>query len=407
MSLLFRLLRENINYWQFGGFAIANAIGAFIVLCGLQAYNDMNLVFSQEDSFMAENHIVISKPVNMLTTMTSALGVKAGFTEEEIKDITVQKGVTSVGGFTAAHFDVAGMVAFKGMGFTSQMFLEAVPDEFLDLPDGKSSEWKARVDDGFVPVVLPQTYLNLYNYGFASSQGLPQIAESIVTKFPLQLRLSGGGEVHNYEARVVAFTKRLNTILVPESFLKEANRRMAADKADEYPSRVIIATSTKELATSSSSSLLGYLAEKGYEIEGNSADTLRMQTLTHGIVVAVIAIGLLVSVLSFFLLIVSIHLLIEKNREKIENLYVLGFRVGQMAWPYQALAIVLDVFTWTVAAVLTIVIYPKFSTVLVSTIPGYIPSPLVVRTLVAATIIATMFALLHLVAIRKKVGDNR
>lgn len=403
MSLLFRLLRHNINYWQVCGFALANVIGAFIVLCGLQAYNDMNLVFTQKDSFMSQNHVVISKPVSMLTTVSTALGVKPGFDADELQNLRSQQGVTAVGGFTAAHFDVAGLVSFQGVNFSTQMFLEAVPDEFLDLPEGESEKWQAHVDDGFVPVVLPQTYLNLYNYGFASSQGLPQVAESLVKRFPLHLRLSGKGESHDYEARVVAFTKRLNTILVPESFLKEANSRMGDEKSNDNPSRVIIATSTQELASGRSSSLLDFLANNGYDIEGNSADTLRMQSLTHGIVMAVIAVGMLVSLLSFFLLAISIHLIIEKNREKITNLHLLGFTVSQTARPYQLLAILLDLFTWSMAAVLTIVVYPRFSTILISTVPGFLPTPLVLRSILTSAAIAIVFSLLHIIAVRRSV----
>ena len=85
MRLLFKLLRRNLNLWQMLGFSIANLLGAVIVLFGIQAYRDLDAVFGAEDSFLSSNYLVLSKPVNVLSTITSSLGVHPGFDEEEIQ----------------------------------------------------------------------------------------------------------------------------------------------------------------------------------------------------------------------------------------------------------------------------------------------------------------------------------
>ncbi len=393
MKLLLKLLRQNMNLWHFACFALANVVGAFVVLCGMQAYQDMNRVFKQEDGFMASNYIVLTKSVNLLTTLTTAFGADAGFSKSEIEELKEQQGVTNVGEFNAAAFSVRGVINLQGAGLSSEMFLESVPDEFIDLPK-RGVDWKADFDGRFVPVIIPQTYLNLYNYGFASSQGLPQVGEGVISSFPLMLEMSGRGQSRMYEARIVAFTNRLNTILVPDGFLKKANERMGSGTKNSA-SRLIVSTTTEDVSTS----LLDYIKRNKYVIEGNAADSLRMQTLTHGIVFAVIGIGVLVILLSFFLLMMSIMLLIEKNREKFKNLYSLGYSVKSMARPYQLLALGLDLFTFVTAAALATAIYPQFRSLLTASIPDFQPVSSLLIWVVAA-VIAVGFIGLHFVAIR-------
>ena len=237
MRLLFKLLRRNLNLWQMLGFSIANLLGAVIVLFGIQAYRDLDAVFGAEDSFLSSNYLVLSKPVNVLSTITSSLGVHPGFDEEEIQALEQQSGVTGVGRFQAAQFNVYGSVDIGGTQMSTAMFLESVPDEFLDFSDDMDVDWKASVEGEFVPIIIPQSYLNLYNYGFAASRGMPQMGENLLSKFTMVLTLYGQGEVHRYRARVVALSNRLNTVLVPEGFLTEANERMGRKDKSPLPCR--------------------------------------------------------------------------------------------------------------------------------------------------------------------------
>lgn len=56
-----------------------------------------------------------------------------------------------------------------------------------------------------MPIILPRNYLNLYNFGFASTRGLPQVSEDLVRGITLDLDLSGRGQFRNLKGRVVAF----------------------------------------------------------------------------------------------------------------------------------------------------------------------------------------------------------
>lgn len=400
MKLLFRLLYQNISIGQSVAFAVANLLGAFIVLAGWQAYRDVDAVFDDADSFLSSNYIVVSKPVSLITTLSTALGGRPSFSESEIAELERQPGVAGVGSFMAAQFDVSGVIDFQGVQMQTQMFLEAVPDSFIDLHAGVTNKWRANYEDKFVPVIVPQTYLNLYNYGYASSQGLPQISGGLMSKCPLRLVISGNGQQRAYEARIVSFSNRLNTILVPETFLKEANAHLSAQR-DDRPSRLIVSTTTSQLT----SELMEYISDKGYEIEGNAADSLRMQTLIYGVVYAVIIVGLVMLVLAFFLLFVSIMLLIEKDKERLRTLYSIGYEHRSMALPYILLAVGLDLFTWFGAALFTTFAYPSFSRFLVAVMPDFVPHSLS-GVWLAALLLSALFCVLHYVVVRHRVEQT-
>ena len=50
-------------------------------------------------------------------------------------------------------------------------------------------------------------------------------------------------------------------------------------------------------------------------------------------------IGLLISILSFYILMLSIYLLVQKNTEKLRNLLLIGYSPVRVSLPYQLLTI--------------------------------------------------------------------
>ena len=60
------------------------------------------------------------------------------------------------------------------------------------------------------------------------------------------------------------------------------------------------------------------------------------------IVTMVMVVGLVISVLSFYILMLSIYLLVQKNSSKLENLLLIGYSPSNVARPYQLLTIGLN-----------------------------------------------------------------
>lgn len=353
IRLLFKLLRQNISLWQTVGFVIANLIGGAIVLVGIQAYQDFDRFVKKENGLLSEGYVVVTKPVNTLSTISSLVGMKPVFRTNEIEELRQHPNVSDVGVFSSANFRIRGSFSLGDLGISTDLFMESVPDRFIDVKFDSPSDWHASVDGNFVPVIIPRKYLNIYNYGYAATKGLPQLAEGLTSAFPIMMNIAGNGHRQSYNARIVGYTDRLNTILVPESFLKEANDRFATT-SNEAPSRLIVTVNSDK----GKNDFLDFLAQKGYRIEGDT-ESLKLQTLINGILWVVIGIGGIVSILAFSLLLISILLLIEKNREKFVNLYSMGYSVPQIARPYTILVAMVDGIVWLIAIALVSLAYPR------------------------------------------------
>lgn len=322
-----RLVRQQVGGLQLFGFFLTNLVGAVLLLGAVQFYCDGRSALEAPDSLLANDFLILSKEVRQV-------GVgKTFFSREELASLAKQPFVVASGEFTPARYRVSGGIGIGGMRMSTYLFFESVPDRFLDVA---SDAWHFLPEKGVVPIVLPRNYLNLYNFGFASAQGLPQLSEELVRNIPLDLEISGRGASRRFQGRVVGFSNRLNTILVPEAFIRWSNERYA-DRADGEPSRVII-----EVEDASDEALHDYLARNGYLIEGNGARAGRAGMLLRLAAGAIAGVGLLITLLSFLILLLSIFLMLQKNEQKLEDLLLLGYTPARVARPYQLFAVALN-----------------------------------------------------------------
>ena len=314
-SAVWHLLRRNISKAQLAGYAVANLVGLCIVISAIQLYRDVSSVWSAEDSFISRDYLIISKEVGGLGSLLT--GKQASFAPDEIKELQDQPWVRRVGQFTASNFGVAASVELGGRGVNTAMFLESIPDEFFDV---QPSGWHFNPQHGgAVPVIISKEYLSLYNFGFAASRGLPQISESMIGMVPLRLSVSGNGRQQWLPAKIVGFSSRLNTIAVPEDFMKWANSTFADGQQPE-PSRLIIETNSP-----GDPAISEFMRSHHYEVAGDKVDNGRAAYFLAIITAAVVAVGVIISLLAFFILLLSIYLLLQKNRDKLRQLMMLGY----------------------------------------------------------------------------------
>lgn len=327
--LVIRLLSRHISPLQLFGFFVANLIGMAIILLGCQFYQDATSVLGAKDRFMKGDYIIISKQVR-----GGLFGGKKSnsFSASEIEELSKQDFALRVGRFLPSKFRVSAGLTL-GIGMSTYMFFEAVPEEFLDV---KAEDWKYDPNSDEVPIIIPRNYLGLYNSAFAQSQGLPLLSEATMSSLPLQLDLSGAGEEVQLRGRIVGFSNRLNTLLVPLPFLKAMNERLAPGV--EAPSTRLIV----EVKSPSDPAITLYLRDHHYESEGErlaSGESMYLLRLLAGLV---LAIGVLISALSVYLLLLSIYLLLQKNTRQIEDLLLLGYTRSAVIRPYIALTLIVQ-----------------------------------------------------------------
>ena len=329
MSLVWKLLRQHISIAQLAGFFFANLFGMFIVLLGLQFYNDVKPLFSQEDGFLKPEYLIVSKRISGMSVLGT--GESCGFSEKDIQEITSQPFCKSVGAFTASQYRVVCSMGVNGVAqFGTDMFFESVPDRFVDTD---LSNWTFNPEEGVIPIVLPRTYLAIYNFGFAQSQSLPKISEGIVGMIDMLVVLRGNGHEQRLKGKVIGFSSRLNTILVPESFIQWSNGKFAPE-ADLTPNRLII-----EVKNPTDDAIVKYINEHNLELEDDKLDAGKATYFLKLVTILVICIGMLISILSFYILMLSIYLLVQKNTEKLRNLLLIGYSPARVSLPYQLLTV--------------------------------------------------------------------
>jgi hypothetical protein len=335
--MISKILRKNTSPGRIVGFILSNFIGLAIVLGGLQFYGDANSIWSDSGSFIRTDYLVVNKKV----TSANTLGQSAsGFSETEIADIEAQPWTRSVGRFTANDFRVNASLQTGSRGMSTYMFFESIPDDFIDVP---RSQWQYRPGSGEVPIILSKDYLTLYNFGFASSAGLPQLSEGLMSSIPLTLTISSddGSRTATLTGRVAGFSNRLNTILVPEAFMQEANARFSPHAPAHTPTpQTASHTSPKRLIIDVSSpgdvAIKQYLDSHDLELAGDKSAS-SAAFLLKIIVAIVLTIGIIITLLSLFILILSISLIMEKNRDKLHALLMLGYPVRTVQRPYSTL----------------------------------------------------------------------
>lgn len=327
MNLIWKLLRKHISVGQLVGFFFANLFGVLVVLLSLQFYEDVAPVFTGEDGVMKDTYIIVSKRIAAISAIS---GEVQAFSEAEVRELEAQGFCRRVGAFTASQYEVYGSLSMNGIGMGTDMFFESVPDAFVDKP------WPT-VQEGEVPIILPRSYLTLYNFGFAQTKNLPKLSEGIISMIQMDVRLRGeGGREVRLKGRVVAFSTRLNTVLVPESFMQKSNAALAP-AAVAAPTRLIV-----EVKNPADDAIASFMQDRGYELEDNSLDAGRATYFLKVVAGIVMAVGLLISALSFYILMLSIYLLVQKNADKLQNLLLIGYSPARVSLPYQLLTVGLN-----------------------------------------------------------------
>ncbi len=329
-NLMWKLLRKHISVGQFVGFSLANLIGLGIVIVALQFYSDVRPVFDDEDGFLKKDYLVITRKVSGAGAL---LGGTAAFDAEAIADLKSQPWVRSVGEFSTSSYAIyASVNVGGGRAMRTQFFFESLPSEYIDVSQDR---WNY-TPGGEIPVIMSKDYLSLYNFGYATSVGMPQISEGMAEMIPLMFTLTGNGRSESFSGRIVGFSNRLNTVIVPEEFMRWSNAEYG-DGTSPAPARLIV-----EVNSPGDVRIGEYMDGHRYEVSGDKANSSKANYFLTIVVGIVVAVGVLISALSFFVLMLSIYLLLQKNVKKLKDLLLLGYSPSEVAAPYVRLVVAVN-----------------------------------------------------------------
>jgi hypothetical protein len=203
---LSKVLWQHRNRRQIVGAAVGVFVGFLLLLFAFQIFLDIQiLMHGAKDN----NLLVINRKVG--------LGMRGPFTPEDLDTFKRQTFFKDVGSFNSNTFRAS--VVSPQLGFRSELFLQSIPNRFLDMDTSSFVYEKGQA----VPILLSSDYLALYNFGFAPSQGLPTFTAESIRLVRFVLQISGKGKAVEMPAQIMGFTRNVNSILVPENFLLEMN----------------------------------------------------------------------------------------------------------------------------------------------------------------------------------------
>ncbi len=343
--MVWKLLRTDISKWQITAYAIANIIGMLIAGLAIQIYRDV--VPPGNDTSADPLGDIRYRVVSRKSTQTLFGTHPDGISEEEIAAISRQPWAAYAAPFIPAGFDVTVSLSFGGNGFSTALFFEGVPDEYLDI---KPRGWAFDPSAPEVPIILPRDYLALYNFGFAPTRGLPTINERAASMAPLKVTLSGNGISKSLPGRIVGFSSRLNTIAVPEDFVRWANAIFSPGEPPA-PTRVII-----RMADPGNPEAGRYLSSAGLEESGGGETASRLSHFLRVAAAAVTGVGMLICLLSAGMLVLSMFLLLQKSRATLAGLINLGYSPRNLAGYYFRLILAVNVIVLAISVTATTLI---------------------------------------------------
>lgn len=322
------LFSQQKPIYLIGGIA-GSLTGIILLLISVQLYLDFDRLINGSGDLNQPQYFVINKEVSVINTL---FGGQKGFDEAEITELKAIKGVMDVAPLTASHFKVGLSMGSDGLqgipGLYTDLFFEAVPDEFLDVDQSKWV-WD-NVGDSTVPIVVPRDYINLYNFGFAPTQDLPPLTEDMIGLATFDVTLSTPKGKFIYDGKIVGFTERINTILAPKSFVDYANKKFAGIEPGSQPSnRVII-----RCEGPATPELVEYFESNGYETSEESLRNSKYNSVLNLIMNICVGLGGIIIFLSLMIFLLYSQLVIAKSSYEIQTLTFIGHSPNQLIMTY-------------------------------------------------------------------------
>jgi hypothetical protein len=307
--------RQTTGQIWFAGLGLL--LGVWLLLVSLQVYLKISELLAQRQK--DPNYLIISKKVNLSNTLLFA---KSGFSPSEIADLQNQPFIEKLGAFTANQYEVTAFA--KQAGFYSEAFFESVPDDFLD---AQPSDWNWNEKSEYIPLILSQDMLDLYNFGFSMGKGgnLPQISKSTVSLLPISVRLRGARDELTFQARIVGFSDRIPTILVPPAFMSWANQQIGEGKTPN-PSRLII-----KVKNTADQAMIDFFARKNYQINQERLNASRVGAIAQNVMSAIGFLGLFFIGLSFVVFFLNFRVILAEAKEEVRLLLQLGYTWAMLA----------------------------------------------------------------------------
>ncbi len=338
--LLEKLQKKTLIPTQLLAYVLALFVGTVLLFSLLQFYIDIKPILRTESSVFDETTAVINKHVSLFKTTDKS---KLYFTKKELDRLKKQPFIKDLAVFNYARFEIKAFTDGDGNipEFSTDLFFESIPDNYIT---AKNNNWHWQEKDSLIPIIIPESYLKLYNFGFAESQGLPVFSKNTIQDFTFKIRLIGRGKTQVFKGKIIGFSSKINSILVPNNFLNWANKTFGK-KQKQAVSRVLLA-----FTDPSDERIISFFNEHNYTISNEKLALGKMTFFFKSALVFVFFVALIILLLALGFVVLSIKLMLQKNKKTLQNLHSIGFSIKKLSFYYQKVILALTVFTLLLAA---------------------------------------------------------
>lgn len=308
---------------------LGGMLGLAILMAGIHLFFDAKSLLVQKIR-IGEDFFVVNKKIGLGNMLFSQK--PATFSQQEIADFSKIKGIEAIGKFRQSKFKIMmslsdDMKEMLNTDFKTLLFFESVPNQFLDI---ELDNWKWKEGE-VVPIILSSEYIKLYNLAFAGTQDLPVVSENILKRIKLSLDIRGNGNSETVEAKLLGFSDRINSVLVPETFIDYGNKKFSSS-AESEPTRLIVKASDI-----TSSKIKDFVEDNEYQINEEKFKTGKINSILKLSFIIVGTISLFVIVLALMGFIQYIQLMAYRSADEIETLSLLGVAQKEICKPYLTL----------------------------------------------------------------------
>lgn len=310
-QLLKKLIRNAAGQTKLLLAIMGLSIAIILILSAVQLQsNYYELLNGKKNQDSVANFLVINK---LLTDQNIG---SSNLTENQLTNLKNQPFTESIGKLTASRFKASIQSNSSLFPFYTDIAFESVPEEFIDV---NTNDWHWDEQSHFLPIIVPNQFLDFYNFQYSFSQNLPQLTTQVVKMVSFKVVLEGSGQTINLNGRVVGFSNRISSMLVPQSFMDWANHKLTNASIPQQPSRVIIKTRDP-----GNPELSNYLKKEGLITDSDKTRFSRYRQVVGFIVNLSSITGLLMYIFALLIFSLFIQLTIASCKEEIELLILIG-----------------------------------------------------------------------------------
>lgn len=289
---------------------IGLGIGVLLLLCSIQMFINIQQMLS--GNVIRKNGYDFISITKKITNETMGQPDKNVFHQNDIDELKAQPFIAGAAPLLANEFHVTFSIA--GI-LKTDLFLESLNPQFIDTVP-QSFTWQEGQND--IPIIVGSDFFEAYNV-FAPGQSLPQISQASAMNIPILITCYGNGKQLNFQGHIVAFSDRVNSVLVPENFLEWLNKNIGEIK-QTGASRVFIKTKD-----ANNPQLLNFLDSKNYNVNKEKTKFGREKRVIQAVFSGLGVFGLLVVVMALMLFSFYLQLVIARSKENLQLLLLLGY----------------------------------------------------------------------------------